>query len=34
MESLNNIDKDRIYEVAKEVLKEPTIHILKRLEGK
>lgn len=34
MESLNNIDKDRIYEVAKEVLKEPTIHILKRLEEK
>lgn len=30
MESLNNINKDRIYEVAKEVLKEPTIHILKR----
>ena len=31
MESLNNIDKDRIYEVAKEVLNKPTIHILKRL---
>ncbi|SFU73664.1 Predicted Zn-dependent peptidase [Clostridium sp. DSM 8431] len=31
MESLNNIDKDRIYEVAEEVLKEPTIHILKKL---
>ncbi|MBE6047997.1 MAG: insulinase family protein [Clostridium sp.] len=34
MESLNNIDKDRIYEVAKQVLREPTIHILKRLEEK
>lgn len=34
MESLNNIDKDRIYEVAKQVLRKPTIHILKRLEEK
>lgn len=34
MESLNSINKDRIYEVAKEVLKEPTIHILKKLKEK
>lgn len=34
MESLNNINKDRIYEVAAEVLKEPTIHILKKYKEK
>lgn len=28
MESLNNIDKDKIYKVAKQVLRKPTIHIL------
>lgn len=29
MERLNNLDTNKIYEVAKEVLKNPTIHILK-----
>ncbi|MGG7176279.1 M16 family metallopeptidase [Clostridium paraputrificum] len=29
MEGLNNLNKDKIYEVAQEVLKNPTIHILR-----